>query len=483
MKFGLIFRIIGVLLMVFSLTMLGPLFVSFIYQDGGMTPFIMSFIVAALAGLLLWFVNRNREGDLHAREGFVIVALFWIALGAVSSLPLHFSKAPHLSTTDAMFEAVSALTTTGATVIDDIESLPHSMLWYRQQMQWLGGLGVVVIALAILPLLGVGGMQLYRAETTGPSKHDKMKPRLRETVRSFLKIYLLLTLACAAAYWLAGMNGFDALAHSMSTISTGGFSTYNASIAHFGNRWIELVAVVFMLIGGLSFGLLYVMIVGRKPLALFENSEARGYLGTIGAVVLLTTSYLVYTQHHSAIGTAIFDSLFQVVSVITSTGYTTESFAYWPGFLPVLLIFLSIMGGCAGSTAGGMKVIRFQLLLKQGKREVQKLVHPNAVMPVKIGKRLVNDRVIESIWGFFAAYTVVYVVLMVMLIASGLDQVSAFSAVAATLNNLGPGLEEVAASFAGLTDFGKWVSILAMLMGRLEIFTVLVLLTPEFWRH
>ncbi|MDX1455467.1 MAG: TrkH family potassium uptake protein [Gammaproteobacteria bacterium] len=483
MKFGLIFRIIGILLMVFSLTMLGPLAISFLYQDGGMRPFILSFTITSLAGLALWLLNRNREGELHAREGFIIVALFWIVLGGVSSLPLHFSKAPDLSTTDAVFEAVSGLTTTGATIIDNIESLPQSMLWYRQQMQWLGGLGVVVIALAILPLLGVGGMQLYRAETTGPSKHDKMKPRLRETARSFLKIYLLLTIACGLAYWLAGMSGFDAVAHAMSTISTGGFSTYDASIAHFDSRLVEFIAIVFMTIGGLSFGLLYLMIVGRKPLALFEHSEARGYLATIGAIVLLTTVYLLYTAHHPGIINALFDSLFQVVSVITSTGFSTERFASWPGFLPVLLIFLSIMGGCAGSTSGGMKVIRFQLLLKQGKREVQKLVHPNAVMPVKIGKRLVNDRIIESIWGFFAAYTVVYVVLMVMLIASGLDQVSAFSAVAATLNNLGPGLGDVADNFAGLTDFGKWVGILAMLMGRLEIFTVLVLLTPEFWRH
>lgn len=482
MKFGVITRIIGILLMAFSLTMLPPIIMSLIYRDGGSAPFVLTLLSTLLAGLFLWYPHRDDRRELRTREGFLIVALFWVVLGMVSSIPFQLALALNMSFTDAVFEAISALTTTGATVIVGIDSLPHSILWYRQQLQWLGGLGVVVIALAILPMLGVGGMQLFRAETSGPSKHDKLTPRLRDTVKVFFRVYVILTVTCTALYWLAGMSLFDAIGHAFSTVSTGGFSTHDASMAWFDSDLIELIAIVFMAAGGISFSLHYLFMATGSLKVFWDNSECRTFLLTSIIVSLVATGYLLYSGHHFATWDAFMAALFQIVSVITSTGFGTESFAEWPAFLPVLLMFISIMGACAGSTTGGMKVIRFQLVYKQGVRELTRLVHPSAVMPVKHGDRVVSDRIIESVWGFFAAYALLYVLLMLLMMASGLDQITAFSAVAATLNNLGPGLGEVSSNFIAVNDFGKWVGVAGMLMGRLEIFTVLVLLTPEFWR-
>lgn len=483
MKLGVVQRILGLLLMWFSATMLPPMFVSFYTDDGGSLPFYLTFLGTLLAGLVTWFPVREETRDLQAREGFMVVAMFWVVVGLLSSLPLHFAIDPHLAYTDAIFEAISGLTTTGATVLTGIDHLPHSILWYRHQLQWIGGLGVVVIALAILPLLGVGGMQLYRAETSGPSKHDKLTPRLSKMTASFLGVYLAMTIACALAYRFAGMSGFDAITHAMSTVSTGGFSTHDASLAWFDSPLIESIAVVFMVLGGISFGLHFAVMRTRSLREYWRNAECRTFLLALIGVALISTVYLVFRNEHDSLLKAFMAATFQVVAVMTTTGFSTDDFASWPAFLPVLLMFISIMGACAGSTAGGMKVVRFQLLLKQGVREVERIIHPQAEIPVKLGKRVVPDRVIEAVWGFFATYTMVYVILMLLFLATGMDQVTAFSAVAATLNNLGPGLGEVSSTFATTTDFAKWVGVAAMLLGRLEIFTLLVLLTPEFWRH
>lgn len=483
MKLGLIQRIVGIFLMVFSFTMLPPIAVSLFYADGAHEAFLLALAGSLAVGILMWLPRRKDNRDLRAREGFLIVTLFWVVLSGVSSLPFHFAHHPHLPFTDAIFEAVSALTTTGATVIVGIDELPPAILWYRQQLQWLGGLGVAVIALAILPILGVGGMQLYRAEASGPSKQDKLTPRLRGTVKAFLKIYIVLTLLCALAYWAAGMTAFDAVAHAFSTVSTGGFSTHDASIAWFQSDAIELICVLFMLAGGISFALHFTVLKTLRFREYWQHAETRTFLLVVLVVSLVSASYLVATSPQASFVDRIMNALFHVVSVMTSTGFATESFADWPAFLPVILIFLSIMGACAGSTSGGMKTVRMMMVFKQGMREISRIVHPNAVAPVKLGNRVVSDRVMEAIWGFFAAYTLTYVFLMLLFLASGMDQVTAFSAVAATLNNLGPGLGDVASTFAEVNDFGKWVGIAGMLLGRLEIFTVLVLLTPEFWRH
>lgn len=483
MKLGLIQRIVGIFLMMFSFGMLPPIAVSLYYADGALDPFLHTFLFSLAAGVLLWLPRRKDHRDLRLREGFLIVTLFWVVLGGVSSLPFHFAAEPHLPFTDAVFEAVSALTTTGATVIVGIDDLPHAILWYRQQLQWMGGLGVAVIALAILPILGVGGMQLYRAEASGPSKQDKLTPRLRGTLKAFLKIYAVLTLLCAFAYWLAGMTPFDAITHSFATVSTGGFSTHDASMAWFQSDAIELICVVFMLAGGISFALHFTVLKTLRFGEYWRSAETRTFLVIVLVVSLVSAIYLAVDNPQATLVDRMLNGAFHTVSVMTSTGFSTESFAAWPAFLPVVLIFLSIMGACAGSTSGGMKTVRIMMVYKQGMREITRIVHPSGVAPVKLGNRIVSDRIMEAIWGFFAAYTLTYVFLMLLFLASGMDAVSAFSAVAATLNNLGPGLGDVASTFAEVSDFGKWVGIAGMLLGRLEIFTVFVLLTPEFWRH
>ncbi len=475
-------RVLGILLMLFSLTMLPPVVVSWIYGGPGTVAFIESAIIIIVLGFVCWAPVAGTRRDLRLRDGFMIAALFWTVLGLAGALPLILSDAIRIDFTDAAFEAVSGLTTTGSTVIVGLDTLPHSILFFRQELQWLGGMGIIVLAVAVLPMLGVGGMQLYRAETPGPIKDNKLTPRIADTAKVLWLLYVGLTGLCAYAYWVAGMSGFDAISHAFSTVATAGFSTHDASFGYFDSPGLEMIAVVFMILGGTSYALHFAALRLRSLSPYAQDAECRTYLSVLLAVAAITIGYLVLTQHFGALHPALHHGLFQVVSITTSTGYTTADFAGWPLFLPVLLIFASFMGGSAGSTAGGMKVIRILLLFKQGVRELTRLMHPSARVAVKVGGRAVNDRVIQGVWGFFAAYVLCFSVGMLLLMASGLDQVTAFSAMAACINNLGPGLGDVAANFRTVGDFGKWVLIVAMLLGRLEIFPLLVLLTPDFWR-
>jgi trk system potassium uptake protein TrkH len=387
----------------------------------------------------------------------------------------------HLSFVDALFEAVSGFTTTGATVIVGLDGLPPSVLYYRQQLQWLGGMGLVVLAIAVLPMLGIGGAQLYRAETPGPGKDEKITPRLVQGARVLWMIYVGLTVLCALAYWLAGMPLFDAVAHSFSTVSTGGFSTHDASLGYFDSAAIELVATLFMLLGGINFAVHYVVLREHNPLHYFRDTEVRSYFLIILVLMLVILSTLTVTGVYHSFGHAVMDAGFEVVSIITSTGFGEADFSTWPLFLPLMLIFTSFIGGCGGSTAGGIKVLRIVLLFKQGAREAVNLMHPHAIRPIKIGGRVVSNRTIQSVWGFFSVYLFVFVILTLSMMAAGLDQVSAFSAVATSINNLGPGLGEVAYTFSTVSDPVKLLAVVAMLLGRLEIFTLLVLLSPKFW--
>jgi len=475
-------RILGLLLATFSTTMLPPLAVSLLAEDGAHLAFAYAFALILVVGLVCWFPVRHKRSELRLRDGFIIVALFWAVLGSSGAVPLAIAHNPNLSLTDALFESISGLTTTGATVLVGIDDLPVSILWYRQQLQWLGGMGIIVLAVAILPILGIGGMQLYRAETPGPMKDSKMTPRITETAKALWYIYLGLTIACAIGYWLAGMSGFDAIAHSFSTVAIGGFSTHDASMGYFDSALIEAVAVVFMFMSGVNFALHFVAWRRMSTNPYLGDPEFRAYFTGLAIVAVLTTASLYLTGVFDNFGSALHHGIFQAVSIGTTTGFTTAEYFAWPIFLPVLLLFTSFIGGCAGSTGGGLKVIRFLLLIKQGVREIQRLVHPNAEIPVKIGNKVLPERVIQGVWGFFAVYVASFSVMLLMLMATGLDQVTAFSAVAACLNNLGPGLGEVGLNYAGINDFAKWVLSLAMLLGRLEIFTLLVLLTPTFWR-
>ena len=483
MNWKVVQRILGLLLMMFSLTMLPPILVSAIYNDDSWLPFIQGFGLTLLAGLLIWLPVRSHSKDLRLRDGFLVVASFWTVLGAFGAAPLYLAEAPSMTLTDAVFESMSGLTTTGATVLTGLDTLPKSILYYRQQLQWLGGMGIIVLAVAVLPMLGVGGMQLYRAETPGPVKDTKLTPRITETAKALWYVYVAFTILCLLGYWAAGMDLFDALCHAFSTVAIGGFSTHDLSIGYFNSTRIDLIAVIFMFLAGINFSLhfftwRYVQIKHYR-----QDPEFRAYVFVlcVVSVIVITTLYVSGTYGNA--GDSVINGLFQAVSIATTTGFTTANYASWPGALPVLLIFASFIGGSAGSTAGGIKVIRCLLIYKQGVREIARLVHPNAEIPVKLGNSSVPPRVVDSIWGFFSVYVVVFGAMLLAMMATGLDQVTAFSAVAATLNNLGPGLGEVAAGFMTLGNFAKWISVGGMLLGRLEIFTLLVLITPTFWRH
>ncbi|MBE9515682.1 MAG: potassium transporter [Proteobacteria bacterium] len=483
MQFSVIQRITGLLLMIFSTTLLPPIAVSLFYNDSAHTAFIYAFAITLFAGLIFWIPVHNVKRDVRLRDGFVIVALFWISLTIVGSLPLAIAETPHLSFTDAFFESMSGLTTTGATVLTGIDYLPEAIRYYRQQLQWLGGMGIVVLAVAVMPMLGIGGMQLYRAETPGPIKDTKLTPRITETAKALWYIYLGLTVACAFAYYLAGMELFDAIGHSFSTIAIGGFSTHDQSMGFFNSTTINAIAIVFMLLAGINFALHFMAWRARNPLIYFRDAEVRTYVLILFFVCLISIISLTYLGTYKNWQEAINHGLFQAVSIATTTGFTTTGFAWWPLFLPALLITSSFIGGCASSTAGGMKVIRVLLLVKQGRREIMRLIHPNAVIPIKVGGKPTDDRVINAVWGFFSLYVLSFGVLSLIMAATGVDMVTAFSAVAACLNNLGPGLGSVSQDYAGITNVGKWVLCFAMLMGRLELFTLLVLFTPSFWRN
>ena len=474
-------RVLGIFLMLFSLTMLPPILVSLWFNDGALPAFLAALGLTFGIGLLIWLPVHRVRADLRTRDGFVITVLFWLVLALSGSIPFMLSESPNLSFTDAFFESLSGWTTTGATIMTGLDDLPESILWYRQQLQWLGGMGIIVLAVAVLPMLGIGGMQLFRAETPGPLKDSKLTPRITETAKALWYIYLGLTIACAVGYWLAGMSVFDAIGHSFATVAIGGFSTHDASLGYFDSAAIETIAVFFMLISSLNFALHFYAWRYNSILHYFRDSELKFFFSVMIGGIILTVPALWLTDTYD-LPDSIRYGVFEAVSIATTTGFGTADFSVWPIFLPVLLFMMAFIGGCAGSTGGGMKVIRVLLIFKQGWREITRLVHPNAIIPVKIGRDPVAECVLDAVWGFFALYVLTYMVMMILLLSTGLDHVTAFSAVGACLNNLGPGLGDVAAHYGNVSDAGKWILSFTMLLGRLEIFTLLVLISPAFWR-
>ena len=483
MNWTVVQRILGLLLMMFSLTMLPPVLFSLLFDDGAWLPFVEAFALTLAAGVMIWLPVHKLRKELRLRDGFLVVASFWTVLGTFGALPLYLAPVLDLTVTDAVFESMSGLTTTGATVLTGLDQLPASILYYRQQLQWLGGMGIIVLAVAVLPMLGVGGMQLYRAETPGPVKDTKLTPRITETAKALWYVYLAFTTVCALAYWLSGMHWFDALCHAFSTVAIGGFSTHDASIGYFDSPLINGVAIVFMFVAGINFSLHFFAWRYVSVRHYVQDPEFRAYTAYLFTLSAVVVAALFWYRGIDGAGDTIIGGIFQAVSIATTTGFTTESFAIWPAALPVLLIFASFIGGSAGSTAGGIKVVRWLLVYKQGAREVVRLVHPNAEIPVKLGTTAVQPRVVDAVWGFFAVYIIVFGAMLLAMMATGLDQITAFSAVAATLNNLGPGLGDVHSGFMTLSDTAKWIAVVGMLLGRLEIFTLLVLITPTFWRH
>lgn len=481
-RYAIIAKVLGVLLMLFSLTLLSPLLISLIYEDQQIVPFAIAFAVTFCTGLLVWLPAAQVRQDLRIKDGFLVVSLFWFVLGVFGALPFILSTVGSLDVTDAVFESISGLTTTGATVITGIDELPKSILYYRQQLQWLGGIGIIVIAVAILPMLGIGGMQLYRAETPGPVKDSKLTPRITETAKALFLIYVSLTVICTLAYWAVGMTAFDALGHAFSTVAIGGFSTHDASMAYFNSNKVLLVSIVFMLLAGMNFALHFIAWRQKDVRQYFADPEWRFYMRMTALGCLIVAAGLYFMNVYDAEHAIILGS-FKLVSIMTTTGFGVADFSMWPSFLPVFIFMFSFMGGCAGSTGGGLKMIRIMLIIKQGAREIKRLIHPNAVIPIKIGTQKIPGRIVDAVWGFVAAYSLLYFIMVIILMATGLDFLSAFSAVGAAINNLGPGLGEVAANFQSVSDFGKWTLCFAMLLGRLEVFTLLVLFTPTFWRQ
>jgi len=481
MHWRAITQLFGILLLLYSLGFIPSLGIALLYGDGQWGIFAESLLITAMAGLVLWLPNIKQRSELSVRDGFLVVTLFWVLLGFAGALP--FILGLHLGVTDAIFESVSGFTTTGATVMVGLDQVAPSILYHRQQIQWLGGMGIIVLAVAILPLLGVGGMQLYRAEASGVAKHEKLTPRIAETARVLWAIYFSLTLACAMAFWVAGMDLFDAVGHAFTTVSTGGFSTHDASLGKYDSTLIEMIAIVFMLAGGVNFSIHFIAWRRLSMQPYGADPEVRVYGILFVLATLFVAASLYWTDAYAGAPESLRYAAFQVASILTSTGFGTATFAEWPLHIPLILVILSFTGGCVGSTAGGIKVLRIMLLAKMGVRQLFQLAHPQSVSLVKLGRVPVSDEVIFSVWGFYVLYIVTSLLLTVAMMAAGLDLESAFGAVVATINLLGPGLGDVALNFATVSPVIKWLGIFGMLVGRLEVFTLLILFLPAYWRH
>jgi len=481
MRFAGIQKVIGSLLMGSSLMMLPPVLVSLYYHDGAYQLFLDSAGIFLIIGLLIYIPVRQEKRELRLRDGFLVVTCSWLAVILVGALPYVLLPSPDLSFLDAMFESASGFTTTGATIISNVDVLPRSVLFYRMETQWLGGMGIIVLAVAILPMLRIGGMQLYRAEIPGPVKDAKLTPRITETAKALWLIYVGITILCIVSYEMGGMDMFDAVGHGFSTVATGGFSTHNESFAYWNNPELEAIAMFFMFIAGINFGLHYVAWRDASIQHYFKENELKVYASLLVSFIFLATVALFITSTFDSLATSLRHGAFHIVSVMSTTGFTTDPFYTWPSFVPLLLIFVAFIGGCAGSTAGGMKVIRVILLHRQALRELRLLVHPNAAFPIKYGEQTVTPKLMAAVWGFFLLFIASFAIMTMLLTATGLDMVTSYSAVIACISNMGPALGDAGLNFASLNDTAKVILSFAMLLGRLEIYTVLVLLIPDFW--
>jgi trk system potassium uptake protein TrkH len=463
--------------------MLVPLGFALVGGDSAQGAFAAGLGITAMAGLLMSLTMRRAKRELQPRDGFLLVAMTWLVLPFFGALPLLFAL-PDLSFTDAYFESMSGFSATGATVLSGLDYLPLSVNVWRCFLQYVGGLGIIVLVVAILPLLGVGGSQLFKAEITGPMKDQKLTPRIADTARGLWVVYFVLSLACFVAYRLAGMSWADAFMHMCTTMGLGGFSSHDASFGYWNSPQLEMVAVVFMLLAGINFSLYFVAWRQRSLARLVNDSEVRAFYGVLLFSVALISVFLWGQEAYGDYAEALRHTVFHVVSVATTTGYASNDYAQWPLFAPLWMILLGCFATCAGSTGGGIKMIRMLLLVKQARREMVRIVHPNVVNPVVVGGRAMSEKVIQSVIAFMMIYGATLVTLTMVLLFSGMDVVTAFTAVIACVNNIGPGLGEVgpAVNYGGLTDFQTWVCTFAMMLGRLELLSVLVLFTPQFWR-
>ncbi|MFN4236074.1 MAG: TrkH family potassium uptake protein [Vogesella sp.] len=477
-----IIHVLSKLILLSALMFLVPCLVSWYYQDGSWRHFVHSAGSGLAIGSVSWLATRRFERELKPRDGFILVTLLWVSFAAMSAVPL-WLYLPNLSVTDAFFEAMSALTTTGATTLQGLENLAPAMNFWRHFLSWLGGMGIIVLAVAILPMLGIGGMQLYKAEMAGPMKENKLAPRIGQTAKNLWYVYSTLTLICFACLYLAGMTPLDAICHAFTAVALGGFSTYDQSVGYFNSPLIEAILILFMLLGALNFATHFTAWQGRTLRSYWQDIEARYVLGLLAASVLLCSVYL-WWQGVYDFATSLRHVAFNLVSIATDTGYASVDYAQWPILVPLWMLFLSCITVSSGSCGGGIKMIRTLVLTRQSLREMGNLLHPRAVLPLVIGGRTIPERIAFSVLGFIFVYFMSVVLLSFVLIGSGLDFITAFSAVLACINNVGPGLGQVgpAGNYAALNDFQTWVCSFAMLLGRLEIFSILILFTPAFWR-
>jgi trk system potassium uptake protein TrkH len=467
----------------FGLLYLLPIAWSLGVQDGAVFDFVIAAAINAGAGLAVALATRRFRRELKPRDGFLLVTLSWVLMSASATVPLMIAL-PDLSFTDAYFEAMSGLTTTGSTVLNHLDSLPQSINLWRHTLHWIGGIGIIVLVVAVLPLLGVGGMQLYKAETPGPVKDEKLTPRITETAKALWFTYLAITAAGVIGLRVAGMSWFDAICHAFSAIALGGFSTHDVSVGFYDSAAIEFVLIVIMLVAALNFSRHFLAFRNLSLRPYRNDSEGKAVLIVLGTSVVLVSVMLWIDGAYSSISEGFRHSIFNVVSIATTSGFVTEDYEKWPAFLPVWLVFLSCITCSTGSTGGGIKMFRTLLLVRQAHRELKLLVHPSAMIPIRIGGQAIPDRVAYSVLAFIFLYFGTVLVLTFAQLATGLDLVSSFSSVIASINNMGPGLGAVGPStnYSGLTDAQTWICTVAMLMGRLEIFSVLVLFTATFWR-
>lgn len=476
-------HILGKVLIVFSLAYLMPILTSLLYRDGQAMDFLRSLVLTAGFGCLLWFTTREFRREMKPRDGFLLVVSTWLGVATFSTLPL-LQSLDGLSFTHAFFECTSGLTTTGATVLSGLDGLPQSINLWRHELTWIGGMGIIVLAVAILPLLGVGGMQLYKAETPGPMKDAKLTPRITETAKNLWLIYFAITTACILALKLAGMNWFDAICHAFSTMSLGGFSTHDASIGYYNSPAIEIVLIFFMLLAGMNFATHFLAFRGKSLKVYRADREGVAFVKLLLGSSIAIAVFLWRTGTYSSFWTALRHTAFNLVSIATDCGFASVDYNNWPILAPLWMLFLSCISVSSGSTGGGIKMIRTLVLVKQAQREMLRLLHPSIINPMKISGHVVQNSVVYSVLGFIFLYFMSIVVLVFLLVGSGLDFVSSFSAIIACINNAGPGLNQVgpASTYGGLSNFQAWVCILAMLLGRLEIFSILIIFTPAFWR-
>ncbi len=475
-----ILNTLSALVLFLALSLIPPAVIAWFYEEGDFSAFIYTIIICLVSGLSTFFITRHHKQELRAKDGFLIVTFGWTIFSLLGALPFFFSGfIPSYS--DAFFETMSGFTTTGATILTDIEALPHGLLFWRSLTHWLGGMGIILLSLAILPLLGVGGMQLFKAEVPGPSP-DKLTPRIKHTAELLWGVYLLLTALEVGLLMLGGMDWFDSVCHSFGTLATGGFATKNASIGHYNSAYVDYVITIFMLLAGLNFSLHYRALKGQ-PKIYFKDPESLFFFAIIGAATLFI-SFSVWNHTSQDIEVSFRQGFFQVVSIITTTGYGTADYEQWTSTSRMVVFILMFFGGCAGSTGGGLKIIRSLILIKFSLNEIKRLIHPQAVLPVRVGKVVVNRDIIANVTGFYLFYMSLFIFSVLFMNMLGLDFETSLGGVAATIGNIGPALGDLGPTdnYSFIPTVGKWFFSFLMLVGRLEIYTVLIIFTPMFWK-